>query len=179
MTAGKKKKGIPPTVCNFMAVLSSKLTQHDVKESAREMKRGNANIYRLGHLLEAKQKVEADVARVVPNCDVTVTPEIAATIKRSLNTRFNPGFPPIRNVEKQLDAFLASGKQPSLLGARRLGSSKTKLDLILDKVQRGVREVTFDAEGYTKQQLQRLVSTAKNRGLHVSGTKRWILVRSL
>lgn len=113
------KKGIPPTVCNFMHVLGSKLIQHDVKESARESRRGRPNIYRAGLLLEAKQKVEADVARSVPDCNVTVTPEIASTIKKSLNTRFNPGFPPVRNVEKQLDAFLASGKQPSLLGARR------------------------------------------------------------
>jgi hypothetical protein len=112
------KKGIPPTVCNFMAVLTSKLTQHDVKESAREMRRGRPNIYRLGLLLQAKEKVESDVARVAPDCNVVVTPEIASTIKRSLNTRFNPGFPPVKNVEKQLEAFLTSGRQPSLLGSR-------------------------------------------------------------
>ena len=68
------KRGIPPTVCNFQTLLTSKLTQHDVRESKREMKRGSPNIYRLGHLLKAAHEVEADVARAVPNCNVVMTP---------------------------------------------------------------------------------------------------------
>jgi len=57
--------------------------------------------------------------------------------------------------------------------------AKTKLDLILDRVRCGQREVTFDTEGYTKQQVARIRQAAKARGLHVSGTQRWVLVRDL
>lgn len=57
--------------------------------------------------------------------------------------------------------------------------AKTKLDLILDKVKCGEREVTFDVEGYTKSQVERVRAVAKARGLHASGTNRWILVRDL
>jgi len=113
------KRGIPPTVCNFQTLLTSKLTQHDVRESRREMKRGSPNIYRLGHLLKAAQEVESDVARVVPNCNVVMTPEIAAAMRAALRRRFNPGFRPVENVEKQINAFLTTGQEPSLLrGAR-------------------------------------------------------------
>ncbi len=112
------KKGIPPTVCNFLHVLSSKLTQYDQKLAASETRRGGReNIYRLGHYLEAAEKVERDVG--LPDCHVTLSPAIASTLKESLNRRFNPGFPPAKNVEKQIDAFLTSGKQPSLLGKSR------------------------------------------------------------
>lgn len=55
----------------------------------------------------------------------------------------------------------------------------TNLDLILDKVKCGEREVTFDVDGYTKEQAERVRATARTRGLHVSGTSRWILVRRL
>ena len=114
------KRGIPPTVCNFQTLLTSKLTQHDVRESKREMKRGSPNIYRIGHLLKAAHEVEADVARSVPNCNVVMTPEIAATMRAALRRRFNSGFRPVENVEKQINAFLTTGQEPSLLrGARR------------------------------------------------------------
>jgi hypothetical protein len=57
--------------------------------------------------------------------------------------------------------------------------AKTRLDLLFDKVKCGEREVTFDVEGYTKAQADRVRSAARARGLHVSGTNRWILVRDL
>lgn len=55
----------------------------------------------------------------------------------------------------------------------------TRLDMVLDQVKCGKREVTFDVEGYTRAQKERIRTTAKARGLHVSGTDRWILVRDL
>jgi hypothetical protein len=57
--------------------------------------------------------------------------------------------------------------------------AKTKLDLILDRVKCGEREVTFDVAGYTKKQTERVRAVARARGFNVSGTHRWILVRDL
>ncbi len=57
--------------------------------------------------------------------------------------------------------------------------AKTKLDLMLDRVKCGEREVTFDVDGYTKKQVERVRAAARARGLHVSGTNRWVLVRDL
>lgn len=52
------KRGISPTVCNFQTLLVSKLTQQDQREAKRDMKYGGrVNIYRIGHYLEAAQKV--------------------------------------------------------------------------------------------------------------------------
>lgn len=114
------KKGIPPTVCNFYTVLTAKLTQYDVRDQRARLKRGwPDNIHQLGLLLQAAQKVEGDLKRVAPDCNVNMTPEIASVMRTSLRRNFNPGFSPATNVEKQLDAFLTTGKQPTLLGARR------------------------------------------------------------
>lgn len=58
-------------------------------------------------------------------------------------------------------------------------AKKTRLDLILDRVQCGKHEVTLDVDGYTKAQVNRVRAAARARGLHVSGTNRWVLVRDL
>ena len=39
-------------------------------------------------------------------------------------------------------------------------------------------EVTIDADGYTQAQVDRIIVTARARGLHVSGTNRWLLIRA-
>lgn len=57
--------------------------------------------------------------------------------------------------------------------------AKTRLDLMLDKVKCGQREITFDAEDLSKKQAEHVCATARARGLNVSGTSRWILVRDL
>jgi hypothetical protein len=51
--------------------------------------------------------------------------------------------------------------------------------LLLDRVKPGAHEVTIDADGYTPEQVDRIYATAKARGLHASGTRRWILIRDL
>ncbi|HEV3059616.1 MAG TPA: hypothetical protein VGY48_15305 [Vicinamibacterales bacterium] len=114
------KKGIPPTVCNFQTVLTSKLTQYDQRQEKAALKRGHSHsIYALGHYLKAAEKVEADVKRAAPDCNVTMTPEIASTMRTALRRHFTDGFPPAQNVTKQIDAFLTTGKEPSLLGRAR------------------------------------------------------------
>lgn len=56
---------------------------------------------------------------------------------------------------------------------------KTKLDLILDTVQPGKHEVTFDTEGYTPDQVAKIVAAAQVRGLSASFDGRFVLVRDL
>jgi hypothetical protein len=125
-----EKKGIPPTVGNFFLVLSSKLTQYDVAESKREMKRGRSNIYRLGHLLGAMQKAEA-IVYTRHKATETMTPEIAklfigALAKNFTYNQFNNEFDlsPVRNVVKQLEAFLSHGQNPSLVGSGNVKNPK-------------------------------------------------------
>lgn len=100
------------TVKTFLAVASSKLTQYDERLQKRQ-----PNIYRLGHYFGALEKVEADVSRH-KNDD---SPEALEALRQSLLRRFTSrggksDLPPIRNVIKQIDAFLESGKLPSLRG---------------------------------------------------------------
>jgi hypothetical protein len=108
----RASKGIPPTVNNFIAMMQSMLTQYDQKVSARER---FPNIYRLGHLLEAGHKVEADLGDAGVRDDDVMNGEIAAAMYEALARRFEPGFPPIKKVVKQISEFLATGKNPSLI----------------------------------------------------------------
>jgi hypothetical protein len=59
------------------------------------------------------------------------------------------------------------------------GRQVTLLDRILDSVKPGKSEVTIDVDGYTKEQINQITVEAKSRGLHVSGTHRWLLIRDL
>lgn len=91
----------PCTVAKYLLVLSSKLTQYDVRESAKEMRRGGGmNIYRLGHLLKAAHRVENDVKTVVHREDG----EALAKLQRSLSKYFEDGFAPVRAVKRQIAA---------------------------------------------------------------------------
>lgn len=56
---------------------------------------------------------------------------------------------------------------------------RTKLDMILDKVKPRECEVTLDVDGYSQEQIERVKSTAEARGLHVSGSGQWLLIRDL
>ena len=60
-----------------------------------------------------------------------------------------------------------------------MAKRKTRLDLMLDQVKCGKREITFDAENLTRAQVDHVYRRAKARGLDASGTHRWILVRDL
>ena len=101
------------TVAMFLQVLNSKLTQQDVKETKRETARGGrGNIYRLGLLFEASEKVAKDVEDYLDRDDE----EAMEALKASLKKRFNPGFPPLNNMLKQIDNWLTKKKKPSLVG---------------------------------------------------------------
>jgi hypothetical protein len=96
----------PCTVHKYLMVLTSKLTQYDQKENLREMKRGGrGNIYRLGHLLEASQKVEDRVAKLKDRHD----PEALSALKSAIAANFTHddgifGLAPVRNVIKQINS---------------------------------------------------------------------------
>lgn len=101
------------TVEMFLEVLSSKLVQQDKKETLQEMKRGGrGNIYRLGLLLEAAEKVKDDVSQYLKRDD----PEAMEALKSSLQRRFNSNFPPLKGMLKQIEAWTTRGKKPTLIG---------------------------------------------------------------
>jgi hypothetical protein len=101
------------TVEMFLHVLTSKLTQQDKKETDQELKRtGRSNIYRLGLLFQAQEKVEKDVSEYLKRDD----PEAMEALKTSLQKNFNSNFPPLKNMLKQIDAWTTRGKKPSLIG---------------------------------------------------------------
>ena len=62
---------------------------------------------------------------------------------------------------------------------RRYGHAKTRLDLLLDSVKSRRHEVTIDVGDLPSEQVDRIYAAAKARGLHASGTRRWILIRDL
>jgi len=100
------------TIEMFLLALSSKVTQQDEKEMKREQAHGGrGNIYRLGLLLEAVGKVEDDVRDYLKRDD----PEAMEALKASINRRFNPGFPPLNNILKQIDNWLTKKRKPSLI----------------------------------------------------------------
>jgi hypothetical protein len=55
----------------------------------------------------------------------------------------------------------------------------TRLDLILSFVKAGETEVTIDTDGYTLQQVNLVIATAKREGLTACFDGRFILVRDL
>lgn len=70
-------------------------------------------------------------------------------------------------------------RRPRHMLHRRYGHAKTRLDLILDRVKPREHEVTIDTDGYTQAQVDRVIATAKERGLATSYDGRFVLVRDL
>lgn len=100
------------TIKTFLAVLSSKLTQQDKKEYARETARGgNGNIYRLGLLFEALSKVEDAVRPYLDKDDE----EAMEALKKAIQKNFHADYPPVKNVLKQIDAWVTKKKYPSIV----------------------------------------------------------------
>ncbi len=64
-------------------------------------------------------------------------------------------------------------------GSGRESNPKTKLDLMLDRVERGKREITFDVRDWKRADVDRLIKTATDRGLDASSDGKHVLVRDL
>jgi hypothetical protein len=93
------------TVRAFLILLTSKLTQYDMRLSAKD-----GNIYRLGHLLNAANKVHNDVKSYLERDDA----EAMSALKASLGDRFLDGFSPVKAVIKAINAWLTDKKFPKL-----------------------------------------------------------------
>ena len=87
------------TVAKYLEVLSHQLVRYDVATSAREAKRGRANIYRLGLLLEALGKVRDDVGSRTSDSEAD-----KAGFRMAMYQYFERDFPPVKKVVKQLEA---------------------------------------------------------------------------
>jgi hypothetical protein len=88
------------TVAKYLDVLSHELVRYDVRESAREVKRRvPVNIYRLGHLMGAIQKVRGVVGSRTSSSD-----EDKAGFRMAMYQHFERDFPPVKKVVKQLEA---------------------------------------------------------------------------
>lgn len=57
--------------------------------------------------------------------------------------------------------------------------SKTRLDQILDQVQPNKQEVRLYTDGYTREQVDRVLAAARARGLHAAADRHSILIRDL
>lgn len=106
------------SVAHFIEVLKSKLIQSDVRESVREAKRGRVNIYRLSHYMKAVDEVRESMSGFLGLSDAGSL----IALKNEINVRFvtdlrgNPTHSAVKNVFKQIDAWVQSGKRPSLKG---------------------------------------------------------------
>ena len=87
------------TVAKYLEVLSHELVRYDVQTSAREAKRGRVNIYRLGLLMEALQRVRGDVSSRTSESDAD-----KASFRMAMYQHFERDFPPVKRVVKQLEA---------------------------------------------------------------------------
>ena len=87
------------TVAKYLEVLSHELVRYDMATLAREAKRGRVNIYRLGLLMEALQKVRADVGNRTSDSEVD-----KIDFRAAMYVRFEKDFPPVKKVIKQLKA---------------------------------------------------------------------------
>lgn len=119
------------TVEMFQMVMVSYLTQYDQKETAREMKRGGrGNIYRLGHLLAAAEKVESDTKRYKKQD----SKEALGAFVASVGKRFHADYPPIKKTLKAVDVYLTKGKKPTLvMGGRSRQQEDRMIDLLSEK----------------------------------------------
>lgn len=93
---------VAPTVEAFLFMLTSRLTQYDMRLSMKD-----GNIYRLGLLFAALEKVRKDVQDVAKSQE----PQALEKLKQSLNTRFKT-LKPVDRTIRDIDAFLATGKTP-------------------------------------------------------------------
>lgn len=87
------------TVDKYLTLLQHELVRYDMSTSAREAKRGRTNIYRLGLLMEALQKVRAAVGSRLSDS----TEDKAAFIS-AMYSYFEKDAPWVKKVMKQVEA---------------------------------------------------------------------------
>ena len=100
-------------VQTFLVVLTSKLTDYDRQQCKRESKRGIPNMFRLGLLFAAKERVANDVSKILDRDDN----EAMEVLKTSLRLRFNSNFAPATTIIRQIEKWQNGRKFPSLKSA--------------------------------------------------------------
>ena len=63
--------------------------------------------------------------------------------------------------------------------SRYTAENPTKLDLMLDRVKPGEREITFDVRGWDRADVDRLIRVVMDRGLDAASDGKFVLVRDL
>lgn len=87
------------TVAKYLDVLSHELVRYDVQTSAREAKRGTpVNMYRLGHLMGALQRVRETVGSRTSDSDAD-----KAGFRMAMYAHFERDFSPVKKVVRQLE----------------------------------------------------------------------------
>ena len=96
----------------FITYLSSKYTQWDKRLSQNEMKRGGRpNIYRLGHIMGAVNRIRDAVKPFKQSTDPADFEKLKAAIMYELTDET-----PRRATLKAIDQYLQTGKRPKLTG---------------------------------------------------------------
>ena len=95
----------PCTVAKYLEVLSHELVRYDMATSAREAKRGRVNIYRMGLLMEALQRVRAAVGSRTSDSEAD-----KAGFRAAMYEYFEINFPPVKRVCKQIDTGICKIK---------------------------------------------------------------------
>lgn len=116
---------LAPTAKNYLLILTSKLTDYDQREMARERRRGGlGNHNRLGLLFEAANRVRDDLSGIG---DDDGSPEAIDRLRQALRRRFDPDFPPVKALVKLIDSQPTQLKYgPSQRPARK---KKTSVEL--------------------------------------------------
>lgn len=93
----------------FLIILGHKLTQYDLSQQARDLKHGHVNIYRLGHLMGALERVRASVMPLLDRDDKTSLDRLV----RAMEDQFTD-VPPVTATIKKIREYQTSGKLPAL-----------------------------------------------------------------
>jgi len=114
---------LPPTVRGFLEVLIAHLTQYDRRVSMAEARRGSANIYRLGLLLEQQEKIAAELKGRLDSSE----PADLQRLKQQIQRKFIvTDMPPAKKTIAAIDDYLQSGKSPVYPGAEKKSRSTKK-----------------------------------------------------
>jgi hypothetical protein len=101
------------TVKTWIHLIVGALTRYDQMEAKREAKRGRVNIYRLGLLLQANEKVEGDMRDYLDRDDADALTALRQSMKRRFTfDRGRFGIRQLNTLDKKITAWLDKGKYP-------------------------------------------------------------------